>query len=100
MTEKNGNLRTALNGVLEIVHGDGVIEFRLRSEHQIMKRGVVTILRIEGLPMIPRIEDGRSVVIDLAPYKELLLEARVVQFREKKDAKVSRDRRASHQGAA
>lgn len=100
MTEKTGNLRTALNGVLEIVHGDGVVEFRLRSEHQINKRGVVTVLRIEGLPSIPRIEDGRNITIDLRPFKDLLLEARVVQFKEKKDAKVPRDRRASHQGAA
>jgi hypothetical protein len=100
MTERMGNLRTVLNGILEVIHGDGVVEFRLRSEHQIEKRGVVTVLRIVGLPTIPRIEEGKHVTIDLAPFKDLLLDARVVQFKGKEDEKIPGDRRASHQGVA
>lgn len=60
-----GKLITRLLGRLEIFHGDGVIEFRLRSPEQIRKRKVTTVLRITGLDAIPRIEDGYSVNIDL-----------------------------------
>lgn len=75
-----GRLVTRLLGRLEIFHGDGVIEFRLRSDDEIRKRGVRTVLRIEGLPDVPRIEKGKSVVISLADYKDLLQEAKVVTF--------------------
>jgi hypothetical protein len=100
MTEKTGNLRTVLNGVLEVIHGDGIVEFRLRSEHQIEKRGVEVVLRVIGLPVIPRIEDGQHLTIDLSPFKDLLLDARVIRFKEKVNEKVPGDRRASHQGIA
>lgn len=59
----NGGLVTRLLGRLEVFHGDGVVEFRLRSESEIEKRGAVVIMRIEGLPDIPRLEDGMSILV-------------------------------------
>jgi hypothetical protein len=61
-----GKLVTRLLGRLEIMHGDGVIEFRLRSDNEIDKRKVVTVLRVEGLGDVPRIEDGTAVHVDVA----------------------------------
>ena len=65
----NGRLTTRLNGRLEIYHGDGIIEFRLRSPDAIRKRGVTTVLRIEGMPEIPRIEEGKMISVDLMAGK-------------------------------
>jgi len=58
-----GKLVTRLLGRLEIFHGDGVVEFRLRSEGEINKRKVRTVVRIEGLGDIPRIENGMHIVV-------------------------------------
>lgn len=68
----NGRLTTRLLGRLEVYHGDGIIEFRLRSESEIRKRGVRTILRIEGMPEIPRIEHGKMITVDLLSHKNNL----------------------------
>jgi len=83
MTNSNGNGRlvTRINGVLEVLH-DGSIVFRVRG-YAAQKRGTEVILHIVGLPTIPRIENGQSVHIDLTPYKEYLIGARVIQFPKK-----------------
>lgn len=64
MSEHKGQLVTRLLGRLKILHGSGTIEFEIRNPDEIRKRGVKTILRIEGLGEIPYIADGMSINID------------------------------------
>lgn len=71
-----GNLITRLLGRLEVIHGKGVIEFRLRSPIEIEKRGVRTVLRIEGLGDIPRLEDGMTILIDMKEHTAYFVKKR------------------------
>jgi len=60
-----GKLVTRLLGRLVVYHGDGIVEFEIRNESEIEKRGMKVILRIDGLGDIPRLFDGNVIQIDL-----------------------------------
>jgi len=60
-----GNLVTRILGRLIVHHGAGVVEFEIRNESEIEKRGMSVVLRIDGLGDIPRLFDGNVIQIDL-----------------------------------
>jgi len=60
-----GKLVTRLLGRLIVYHGDGIVEFEIRNESEIEKRGMNIVLRIDGLNDIPRLFDGNVIQIDL-----------------------------------
>ena len=60
-----GKLVTRLLGRLIVYHGDGIVEFEIRSESEIEKRGMKVVLRIDGLGDIPRLFDGNVIQVDL-----------------------------------
>jgi hypothetical protein len=60
-----GNLVTRILGRLIVHHGAGIVEFEIRNESEIQKRGMNIILRIDGLGDIPRLFDGNVIQIDL-----------------------------------
>lgn len=61
----DGRFITRLGGgELVIEHNSGEIVFRLRSPHQIQKRGTDIILKITNAGHIPRLEGGVVLSID------------------------------------
>ncbi len=82
-----GKLVTRLLGRCEIFHGNGIVEFRMRSEDDIAKRGMKTVLRITGLPDIPRLENGVGICLDLTDLTDLLEGSNVLQFKKNEEFK-------------
>lgn len=56
---------TRLNGQLTIFHKEGRIEFKLRSDKQILRRGTDTILTIENAGLLPQLDSGKEFYINL-----------------------------------